>query len=276
MGYELIAFDMDGTLLNSEKQVLASSSAAIDEASACGKIVAISTGRCASMIKPYAEALPGVRYAICTSGASLYDISEDTILAERTFDQEVIDRVISVVGDEDLMCEIFSGRGFFYPAADIERMGHYHMQAYQETYRALGEPMESTWDVLASGALPLQKFNLHFARVEARERVLAELAGADVELARAETSSLELSPAGVSKGSGLAELCQITGLPLEATIAVGDSDNDLPILERAGLAVAMGNARERVRQAAGAVVADNDHDGCAEAIRRFLLGGERE
>ena len=48
-----------------------------------------------------------------------------------------------------------------------------------------------------------------------------------------------------------------------------------PILERAGLAVAMGNARERVRQAAGAVVADNDHDGCAEAIRRFLPGDER-
>ena len=135
--------------------------------------------------------------------------------------------------------------------------------------------MESTWDVLASGALPLQKFNLHFAHVEARERVIAELSGVEVELARSETSSLEFSPAGVSKGSGLAELCHITGLPLEATIAVGDSDNDLPILERAGLAVAMGNARERVRQAAGAVVADNDHDGCAEAIRRFLLGDER-
>ena len=271
MNYRLIAFDMDGTLLDSGKRILASSSAAIGEAAASGKTVAIASGRCPSMIAPYAAELPGVRYAICTSGASLYDIAEDAVLTERTFDQEVIDRVISVVGDEDLMCEIFSGRGFFYPAADIERMGHYHMQAYQETYRALGEPMESTWDVLASGALPLQKFNLHFARVEARERVLAELADADVELARSETSSLEFSPAGVSKGSGLAELCRIVGLPLEATIAVGDSDNDLPILERAGLAVAMGNARERVRQAAGAVVADNDHDGCAEAVRRFLL-----
>lgn len=275
MDYELIAFDMDGTLLDSGKRVLPSSVASIASAAEAGKVVAIASGRCPSMIKPYAEELPGVRYAICTSGASLYDISEDVVLTERTFDQEVIDRVISVVGTEDLMCEIFSGRGFFYPAADIDRMDHYHMQAYQETYRALGEPMESTWDVLASGALPLQKFNLHFAHVEARERVLAELAGADVELARSETSSLEFSPAGVSKGSGLAELCQITGLPLAATIAVGDSDNDLPILERAGLAVAMGNARERVRQAAGAVVADNDHDGCAEAIRRFLLGGER-
>ena len=275
MGFELIAFDMDGTLLDSEKRVLPSSVTSIASAAEAGKVVAIASGRCPSMIAPYAAELPGVRYAICTSGASLYDIAEDAVLTERTFDQEVIDRVVSVVGDEDLMCEIFSGRGFFYPAADIDRMDRYHMGAYQKTYRALGEPMESTWDVLASGALPLQKFNLHFAHVGARERVLAELADAEVELARSETSSLEFSPAGVSKGTGLAELCQITDLPLEATIAVGDSDNDLPILERAGLAVAMGNARERVRQAAGAVVADNDHDGCAEAIRRFLLGGER-
>ena len=275
MSYQLIAFDMDGTLLDSGKQILASSSAAIGEAAASGKTVAIASGRCPSMIAPYAAELPGVRYAICTSGASLYDIAEDTVLIERTFSQEVIDHVVDVVGDEDLMCEIFSGRGFFYPAADIDRMDRYHMGAYQETYRALGEPMESTWDVLVSGDLPLQKFNLHFARVEARERVLAELADAEVELARSETSSLEFSPAGVSKGSGLAELCRIAGLPLEATIAVGDSDNDLPILERAGLAVAMGNAGERVLRAAGAVVADNDHDGCAEAIRRFLLGDER-
>ena len=275
MSYQLIAFDMDGTLLDSGKQILASSSAAIGEATASGKTVAIASGRCPSMIAPYAAELPGVRYAICTSGASLYDIAEDAVLTERTFSQEVIDHVVDVVGDEDLMCEIFSGRGFFYPAADIERMDRYHMGAYQETYRALGEPMESTWDVLVSGELPLQKFNLHFARVEARERVLAELADAEVELARSETSSLEFSPAGVSKGSGLAELCRIAGLPLEATIAVGDSDNDLPILERAGLAVAMGNAGERVLRAAGAVVADNDHDGCAEAIRRFLLGDER-
>ena len=56
---------------------------------------------------------------------------------------------------------------------------------------------------------------------------------------------------------------------------MGDADNDLPMLAAAGLAVAMGNANESVRAAADVVVADNDHDGVAEAIERFLLGGER-
>ena len=52
---------------------------------------------------------------------------------------------------------------------------------------------------------------------------------------------------------------------------MGDADNDLPMLHAAGLGVAMGNANENARAASDATVADNDHDGCAEAIRRFLL-----
>ena len=274
MARELIAFDMDGTLLDSNKRILPSSSAAIERAASRGKFVAIATGRCPSMIKPYAAEIPGVRYAICASGASIYDIARDEVLTEHLFDQQVIDHVVEVVGDEELMCEIFTGREFYYPAADMGHMDRYHMEAYQEVYRKLGNPIESTWDLLAAGTLPLQKFNLHFAHVEARERVIADLAGADLDLARAETSSLEFSPRGVNKGAGLTELAGILGIPVEGTIAVGDSDNDLPMLERAGLAVAMGNAREHVREAAGAIVSDNDHDGCAEAIERFLLGGE--
>ena len=56
---------------------------------------------------------------------------------------------------------------------------------------------------------------------------------------------------------------------------MGDAENDLPMLRVAGLGVAMGNATEEALAEADIVVADNDHDGCAEAIRRFLLGGER-
>ena len=76
----------------------------------------------------------------------------------------------------------------------------------------------------------------------------------------------------MTKGTGLLALAAQLGISPEQTIAVGDADNDLPMLRAAGLGVAMGNANENARAAASVTVADNDHGGCAEAIRRFLLG----
>ena len=117
-------------------------------------------------------------------------------------------------------------------------------------------------------------YSFHLADRASRAPARERLAGLPVELAESEDASLELSPAGADKGSGLLALAELLGIPRAATIAVGDAENDLPMLRAAGLGVAMGNATDAARAAANVVVADNDHDGCAEAIRRFLLGGE--
>ena len=159
MAYQLIALDMDGTLLDGAKRVLPSSTEAIEEALAAGRHVAICSGRCPAMVEVSRDELAGIRYAICGSGTSLF-----------------------------------------------------------------------------------------------------------------ETASLEFSPTEANKGTGMLALAELLGVPRGATMAVGDADNDLPMLRDAGLGVAMGNANERVRAAADVVVADNDHGGVAEAIRTYLLG----
>ena len=162
MAYQLVALDMDGTLLDGAKRVLPSSTEAIEEALAAGRHVAICSGRCPAMVEVSRDELAGIRYAICGSGTSLF-----------------------------------------------------------------------------------------------------------------ETASLEFSPTEANKGTGMLALAELLGVPREATMAVGDADNDLPMLRGAGLGVAMGNANERVRAAADVVVADNDHGGVAEAIRTYLLGSAR-
>lgn len=63
----------------------------------------------------------------------------------------------------------------------------------------------------------------------------------------------------------------VSTIPVEHTIAVGDSDNDMEILKTAGLSVAMGNARPHIKELSDVDVADNDHGGCAEAIYEYLL-----
>lgn len=84
-------------------------------------------------------------------------------------------------------------------------------------------------------------------------------------------TSLEISPLGVTKGYGLKKLCKHLNIEVEQSIVVGDADNDLDVLKTAGLAVAMGNANANVKKIADVEVMDNDHDGVAEAIYKYLL-----
>lgn len=274
MDYQLIAFDMDGTLLSSKKEVLASSREAIAQALRMGKVVAICTGRCPKMIELDHESIGDVRYAICCNGTILYDLAEHRVLSASSLEHDVLARALDALGDEDAMIDAFSGSGFFCQTSHLENMERYNMAIYRELYRATGTLVEDIRAQLLDPAATYQKFIFHCTSPEARERVLSRVGDLPVETARSEVSSLEFSPAGVNKGTGLLALAELLGIPRDATIAVGDADNDLAMLEAAGLGVAMGNANEAARAAADVVVADNDHDGCAEAIRTFLLGNE--
>ena len=92
----------------------------------------------------------------------------------------------------------------------------------------------------------------------------------DIVLANAESTSLEVSPKGVSKALGLKTLCEHLNITLDEVIVVGDADNDIEALKVAGLSVAMGNAKQHIKDMCDVIVSDNDHDGCVDVIERYL------
>ena len=118
----------------------------------------------------------------------------------------------------------------------------------------------------------VNKMNMYHATPEGRLRTQERLAHLPLDFTYAEQTSFEVTPQGVSKGTGLVDLCEVLGVPIEEAIGVGDAFNDVPMLEMAGLGVAMGNSNEAALQAADVVVGDNDHDGIAEVIDRYLIG----
>ena len=274
MNYQLIALDMDGTLLDSEKRVLRSSTEAIGEALAAGRTVAICSGRSPKMIELDRASYEGVRYAICCNGTILYDLDEHRVLSAEPFDHEVVTRAVAAVGEADAMVDVFSGPHMYCQTDQLAWMGHYLMGRYTGLYEATATPVGDVLATLLDPSASIQKFIYHFADPADRERARARLGDLPVELAYSEDASLELSPAGVNKGSGLVALARLLGLPIEAVVAVGDAENDVSMLRAAGLGVAMGNATPEALAAADVTVADNDHGGVAEAIRRFLLGGD--
>jgi len=108
-------------------------------------------------------------------------------------------------------------------------------------------------------------------RLDEVRRALTEMFPDRLETARTGEHFLEITRAGISKGSGLARLASTLGIRPEQVMAIGDQGNDLPMLRWAGLGVAMGHAPDYVREVADAVTLSNDRDGVAAAIQRFIL-----
>lgn len=273
MVYQLIALDMDGTLLNSQFKITKGCQEAIKEASDLHKIVTISTGRSLTEMRPYLDDLKDVRYLILESGAVVYDLKEAKILYQKTFQPSDIYKIHQAYLKQDMMIHIFMN-GYSYATKEhMYQMDKYQMGKYQETFVHNNSGIENVDEFLKTHLYEIEKVNLYHQSPQLREESITFLKDLDVTKACVEVSSLELSPKGVHKGVGLVHLCEKLQIPINQTIAVGDSHNDKDIMEIAGLAVAMNNAIEDIKAIADEVVADCDHDGVKEAIEKYLIKG---
>lgn len=272
MAYQLIAFDMDGTLLDDGKRILPETLSAIREATDAGKIVAIGSGRSPRMIEPYRNLLPDVHYAICISGASILDLRAEVLLMQESFDPALVRRITKAHAGEDCVLEIFSGMGTYMQRDQLlGDLDPYGVGEFRKLFEDVCTPVDDINAWVSQHPEGIAKYSVHARSPEIRARVMERIRDLPIATATLYRGTLELSPTGISKGTGLSKLCKLLGIPVEQSIAVGDSGNDLEMIRAAGLGVAMANASPEILDAADVVVADNNHDGCAEAIRTFLL-----
>ena len=269
--YQLIAFDMDGTLLTSKKTIAKSSVEAIGRAQDAGKQVVLSTGRSLSELLPYGDDLRGIRYAILASGALIYDLEAKCVLAKQTLPAIAVDKVKAIAEVQDLMlvCMI-DGQGYL-QKSHFENIANYYMEIYTELYDKTAILVDNIYDLLAKEREHFDKINIYHFTARDRDQSYEVLLSEDIAMIKSEVSGLELTARGVEKGQGLAHLAQYLQLPMEQIIAVGDADNDESMIREAGFGVAMGNANENIKGLADIIVADNDHGGCAQAIDDVLL-----
>lgn len=266
----LIAFDMDGTLLNSQKQITPRTLEAIARADAAGKIIALSTGRCLAELADYMPVLTKVRYLCCVSGGYVYDAAERSFISNDPIPAETVREIIKITRLEDCMVQLMNADSIV-RCADVENMHLYGMGSYRDMFRRVTVMKDDVRRYFLEETPAVNKICVYHRDPACRERTIERLKSLDIEVARSETTSAECSPKGITKATGLCRLSEKLDIPMSRIIAVGDADNDVEALKAAGLAVAMGNAKDSVKQICGATVADNDHDGCAEAIDRFLL-----
>lgn len=268
--YRLIALDMDGTVLNDAKQIDEATRNAIHQALRKGIEVVFCTGRSLSEMQETLQEFPDMHYLCGESGAFVYAISEKKILHQDRIGLETAKKLQVASIRKDIMPCVFSDGICYANEKQIFQMDRYQLGQYQAAYEKICERTGDVMKWMTEEDRPMEKINLYHTGTEEREetrRYLEEQGlNVELELVDSETSSLECSPKGVSKASGLKYLCEKLGIRMEETAMVGDADNDIAALKAAGLAIAMGNANERVKAVSDLEVADNNHEGCAQAI----------
>ncbi len=275
--YKLVAFDMDGTLLNSSKKISEGTLKAINDAIDAGKIVVLSTGRCIAELREYFELLPKLRYVICMSGALVYDVKEKVCIYSNAIPQTEVRLILKEALKRDVMVQFHTVEESIVERERGLNIGKYGMAEYQELYDRVATKVEDITAFYDEYDQPVYKVNIyHLSRLESsflKEELEEYIKSGDLnlELVYSERTSLECSRTGTTKGTGLIKLCEYLGISISETIGVGDADNDIDMLSKVGLSVAMGNANSNVKAVSKVVVADNDHEGCAEVIQKFLM-----
>lgn len=270
--YQLIALDMDGTLLNSALKVSDGNRDAIRRAASAGKQIVISTGRCLAEIRETLEVLPEIRYLVCENGCCVYDCKHENEIHVDPIPAEVVLRILEASGSEKTIIQVFSNNESYFVAENADWVDACAVSDYRGLFQDHSTFDVHFFDAFAEAPFQVEKINLYFESPEARDRMKLRLADCPLSVSDSLGHMIELISDVADKGRGLRMLCAHLDLPMEETIAVGDSQNDISILNAAGLGAAMGNACREVKETAGYITADCDHDGVAQVIHTFLLG----
>lgn len=275
MEYQLLATDLDGTLLNAKKEISSENIQAINRALEMGKHVIFSTGRALGEVKQFFPLFPAMRYVLCESGGLLYDQKEQRIISRQVLDSNITREVLRYAEPRDIMIQVMMEGESVISKKMIAVLEHYRNEYLREHFSHYVRLVDDVVAYCKDGEYQVEKICLYHPTAAARVQSLERLQDLDLTAAFSERTSLELTPIGVDKGNGLRKLCEMLQIPLEQVIAVGDAPNDLTVLQTAGLALAVDNASEEVKQVCHAVVADNEHNGVKEAIENWLCGAVR-
>ena len=271
----LAALDMDGTLLDPDKEITPAVSDAMRAAKEAGLFLIPVTGRAVSEIYPYRACFPYFHSVIAESGGIVYDLEKCEPIRRFPLAKDTVLAVIEASLEEDVMVQLMSVENYV-TEADYKRMGHFHMGRYQ---RQFAETATLVPDIRAQAAAgTYEKLNINHADLSARDRTKDRIRalGLPVTLTDSESSTLEVTAEGVNKATALATLLKELGISPEEAAAVGDGFNDISMMRISGWPIAMGNAEASVKAVAKTVVADYRHSGAAEAIKRILERNEAE
>lgn len=271
---KMIGFDLDGTLLNSNKEISDYTRDVMREAVEQGVIILPATGRPLTGIPKPVMALPGIRYAVTANGARVVDVQEDKVLHEALLPYEKGKELLEIFAKYDTYREVYY-EGFGYATADmVEHIEEYMpikpMIEYMRTTRRRVPDVEAMFH---EKKMAVDKLQALFRDTETRDLAMKEVKekvqGAAVTSALG--NNIEANGEDAQKGIALLKLGEILGIKKDEIMAFGDGSNDMDMIRRVGFGVAMENGIDEIKEAADYITVTNDEHGVAKAIEKFVL-----
>ena len=276
MSVRLIAFDLDGTLLDDRKGIPPENLRALTAAAERGTVLVPATGRIVRGIPEVIKGLPFVRYFIVSNGAGVYDAVEDRLLYRGDVPVELAIRCYEYMDTLPVIYDCYQNDMGYMTRWMYESCAPYFVTEphMMELIRRLRIPVDDLKETLRQRGEPLQKLQMFFKPEDLplREQVLREFPALFPELVATTSVSnnIEINSVNAGKGKAMLALAALLGIDPGETAAFGDGTNDRELLEMAGWGVAMANADPTVKAVADEITDTNNQAGVAKTIRRLL------
>ena len=266
----LLALDIDGTLMDGDLLISPRSRYAITAAQERGVVVTLATGRMFNFVVPFARDLRITAPLICYQGGLVQSADSDVPLYRATMEPSLVREMLEWQAQRGMRVVLYADDDVFLTERQHSDSFYHYM---------LGERLVWVNDLstVVEQHEPI-KFIVFVEPSEANsiQTELQQRFEGQVEITRSHELIVEGNPLGVSKGNALRRLAAHLEIPQTQVMAVGDQDNDIPMIVWASLGVAMGNDSPAVKAVADWIAPPLAEDGAAVAIEQFLLNTERE
>ncbi|MGZ4159379.1 MAG: Cof-type HAD-IIB family hydrolase [Neobacillus sp.] len=281
----LIAIDLDGTLLNHHNEISKENIRAIQYAQEMGIEIAISTGRAYFDVKKICEKAGLSTFVIGTNGATIHS-KDDKRISVTTIDKSHVLSILQWLDERDYYFEVFTDQAIyslkksrenFYN--EIQRLKNANLEAEMKELVEMAERqfdqfgyvlVDNYHDILKQEEEFYNILVCSFDKKKLKEGWEQFQAFDEFMVVSSADHNIEITNKNASKGIALEKLASLTNCSLNRSMAIGDSNNDLSMLKRVGYGVAMGNAKDEIKEVCTATTLKNDENGVAHAIYQYL------
>ena len=273
MKYKLVAIDMDGTLLNSDNKVSSRNMETLHKAINEGIYIVLSTGRILESALYYSKSMELKNPIVACNGAIVSCEDGKDIIYEKHMDIRASKKVMELAEKNNIYYHFYDKDTFYTRVVGDEifkfyQSGDEKFKKQRINTRVLDDPI---------GFLETEKPIIYkFVFIEDDKDKLLSFREKlkdieNINISSSWSNNVEVMNEGVSKGNALKHLCETLNIDKSEVVAIGDNENDISMFKMAGLAVAMGNGDEVIKEHSHIITDTNDENGVANAIEKYVL-----